>query len=67
MITELEYVLPEKPKFGLTVEEVAYIVKNIQHEYLNKDTYYFASDLFGRMEKFLVEQGRNDVQSPRKE
>jgi len=42
--------LPEG--FALNVEEVAYIVANIQHEYLAKETYYFASELFGRMERF---------------
>ena len=41
---------------SLTAEEVDYIVKNIQHEYLNKETYYFARDLFNRMEKFLAEK-----------
>jgi hypothetical protein len=40
-------------QFHMTLEEVAYLVANIQHEYLNKETYYFASDLFGRMERFL--------------
>ncbi len=43
-------------KFELTEEEVRYLVDNIQHEYLNKDTYYFSSNLFGRMEEFLARQ-----------
>lgn len=55
------------PTFPLTVEEVDYLVKNIQHEYLNKDTYYFASELFGRMETFLKnnrdELARRDSQT----
>lgn len=42
-----------KPYFVLNEEETKYLVDNIQHEYLNKDTYYFASDLFGRMQRFL--------------
>jgi hypothetical protein len=41
--------------FNLSVEEAKYLVKNIQNEYLNKETYYFARDLFNRMEKFLAE------------
>lgn len=51
----------ECPCHGLTLskEEVKYLVKNIQHEYLSKDTYHFAVDLFNRMEKFL-EELRND-------
>lgn len=39
--------------FHLTKEEVKYLVDNIQNEYLNKETYHFASELFNRMEKFL--------------
>lgn len=41
--------------FQLTKEEVQYLVNNIQHEYLGKETYYFATNLFNRMEKFLKE------------
>jgi len=46
----------DEPTFPLTLEEVRYLVANIQHEYLNKDTYYFASALFGRMERFVAQQ-----------
>lgn len=44
--------------FTITKEEVEYLVNNIQHEYLNKDTYYFARDLFNRMEQFIKENGK---------
>lgn len=44
------------PGFELTQEEVAYLVQSIQHEYLNKDTYYFSSGLFGRMEVYLKQK-----------
>jgi hypothetical protein len=47
-------------KFPLNKDEVKYLVDNIQHEYLSKDTYYFASDLFGRMQRFLDELVRRD-------
>lgn len=43
-------------KFELTKEEVKYLVQNIQHEYLSKETYHFAVDLFNRMEEFLKEK-----------
>lgn len=40
----------------LTEEEVEYLVQNIQHEYLSKETYHFATELFNRMEKFLAQK-----------
>lgn len=43
------------PGLLLTREEVEYLVNNIQHEYLSKETYHFATSLFSRMEKFLAE------------
>jgi hypothetical protein len=43
-------------KFHLTPEEVEYFVKNLQHEYLGKDSYYMAVDILRRMESFLKEQ-----------
>lgn len=47
--------------FPLTDKEVEYLVKNIQHEYLAKETYYFASDLFKRMELFLQSRQTNEL------
>ena len=39
--------------FELTREEVEYFYNNIKHEYLSKDTYWFATNLLERMRKFL--------------
>ncbi len=39
--------------FLMNREEVHYIVESIKNEYLNKDTYYFASRLISRMQEFL--------------
>lgn len=39
--------------FKMTRQEVEYFVNNIQHEYLNKDTYYEAMNLIKRMRQFL--------------
>lgn len=44
-----------EPTFSINLEEARYLVQSIQHEYLNKETYYFASALFNRMEKFVAE------------
>lgn len=53
--------------FELNAQEVQYLVDSIQHEYLSKDTYYFASGLFGRMAEFLKknndELARRDSQT----
>ncbi len=48
-------IFTESP-FVLSTEEVRYLHDSIQHEYLNKDTYYFASRLFSRMQEFLEEK-----------
>jgi hypothetical protein len=37
----------------ISYEEAKYLVESIQHEYLNKETYYFASSLFERLAQFV--------------
>jgi hypothetical protein len=39
----------------LSYEEAKYLVDSIQHEYLNKETYYFASSLFEKLSRFVKE------------
>lgn len=56
MASNLANMIRAHGDFHLNKQEVKYLVDNIQHEYLNKDTYEFAINLFRRMEKFLEEK-----------